>query len=354
MRSSLRSNPRRVAPRTGSGFPGVIVVLAAALVAAGCGASGTPAGPSAPASSSRPVASGSGPRDTGAPESAAPASGAAAPSAVAVGPAIPVLGTENFYADLLGEIGGVRVTATSLLSNPNADPHAFDASPQAAVRVADARLVIVNGFGYDDFMRHLLDASPDASRVVIDVQQLLGLPTDANAHVWYDPGTMPKVAAAAEAALARLEPANAAYFAAREQAYLASLAPLGAKIAGLKATYGGSPVAFTEPVAEYLAKAIGLQVLTPAGFQKAIEDGTDPAPADVAAERDLLSGKQVKVLLFNSQVISPLTTQIRDLAVANGIPVVGVTETMPPQYRTYVEWQLAEMDELGQALAAGA
>jgi zinc/manganese transport system substrate-binding protein len=264
-----------------------------------------------------------------------------------------VLGTENFYADLLTQIGGARVSATSLLNDPNADPHAFEASPSAAATVADAKLVIINGLGYDDFMQHLLGASPNASRVVIDVQQLLGLASDANAHVWYDPGTMPKVAAAAEAALAGLEPANAAYFAAREQAYLASLAPLNAKIAELKASYSGAPVAFTEPVAGYLAEATGLQVLTPEGFQKAIEDGTDPAPADVAAERDLLTGKKVRVLLFNSQVITPLTTQIHDLAVANGIPVVGVAETLPPQYQTYQAWQLAQMNELEAALAKG-
>jgi zinc/manganese transport system substrate-binding protein len=351
MRSSLRQDPRSRRARFGAGISGGVAALATVLVAAGCVASATPAAPVA--SSPGAVAARSGAGNTAVPTAGA-ASGPAAPSAAASGPAIPVLGTENFYADLLGEIGGVRVRATSLLNSPNADPHAFDASAQAAVSVADARLVVVNGFGYDDFMRHLLDASPDASRVVIDVQQLLGLPTDANAHVWYDPGTMPKVAAAAEAALARLEPTNAAYFAARELAYLASLAPLGAKIAELKAKFGGSPVAFTEPVAEYLTAAIGLRVLTPVGFQKAIEDGTDPPPADVAAEQDLLSGKRVKVLVFNSQVITPLTTQIRELAVANGIPVVGVAETMPPEYHTYVEWQLAEMNELELALAGGA
>lgn len=288
-----------------------------------------------------------------APGSEAPASSVAIPSQIDAGPPIPVLGTENFYADLLTQIGGTRVSATSLLNDPNADPHAFEASPAAAVAVADAKLVILNGLGYDDFMQHLLGASPNASRVVINVEQLLGLGSDANAHVWYDPGTMPAVAASAEAALATLEPANAAYFAAREQAYLASLAPLAAKIAELKAKYSGAPVAFTEPVAGYLAKAIGLAVLTPEGFQRAVEDGTDPAPADVAAERDLLTGKKVRVLLFNSQVITPLTTQIHDLAIANGIPVVGVAETLPPQYQTYQAWQLAQMNELEAALAKG-
>jgi zinc/manganese transport system substrate-binding protein len=285
--------------------------------------------------------------------SVAPGSSVAGPSPLDLGPSIPVLGTENFYADLLAQIGGARAYVTSLLNDPNADPHAFEASPSAAAAVADAKLVIVNGLGYDDFMQHLLGASPNASRVVIDVQQLLGLGSDANAHVWYDPGTMPAVAAATEAALAKLEPANAAYFAAREQAYLASLAPLAAKIAELKAKFSGAPVAFTEPVAGDLANAIGLQVLTPEGFQKAIENGTDPAPADVAAERDLLTAKTVRALLFNSQVITPLTQQIHDLAVANGIPVVGVAETLPPQYQTYEEWQLAQMNLLEAALAKG-
>ncbi|MBF6604529.1 MAG: zinc ABC transporter substrate-binding protein [Chloroflexi bacterium] len=266
---------------------------------------------------------------------------------------VAVLGTENFYADLLGQIGGDRVRATSLLNDPNADPHAYESSPQAAAVVADAKLIIVNGLGYDDFMQKLLAASPRADRIVIDVQQLLGLSNGVNAHIWYDPGTMPKVAAAAGAALARLDPANAANFAAREQAYLAAMTPIGAKIAELKATYKGAPVAFTEPIAGYLAQAIGLQVLTPAGFQQAIENGTDPAPADVAAERDLLTGRQVRVLIFSSQVVTPLTQQIHDLAVANGIPVVGMAETLPSQYRTYQDWQLGQMGQLEQALAKG-
>ncbi len=269
------------------------------------------------------------------------------------GSQLAVMGTENFYADLLTQIGGSHVRATSLLNDPNADPHAFETSPQDAALVADARLVIVNGIGYDDFMQQLLGAAPDPTRVVINVQQLLGVGDDVNVHIWYDPGTMPKVAQAAAAALGQLDPANAAYYDANEQAYLASLKPLTDEIALLKSKYGGAPVAFTEPVAGYLATAIGLQVLTPEAFQKAIEEGTDPAPADVAAEQDLLTGKKVKVLLYNSQVTSPITQQVHDLAVQNGIPVVGVAETMPPAYQHYVEWQLAQMQALQAALAQG-
>jgi zinc/manganese transport system substrate-binding protein len=266
---------------------------------------------------------------------------------------IAVLGTENFYADLLGQVGGARVVATSLLNDPNADPHAFESSTQAAVAVTDARLVIVNGLGYDAFMDKLLAASPNTGRTVINVQQLLGLADGANAHIWYDPATMPAVAAQVATALAAIDPSNAFYFKAREALYVASLQPVAAKIAEMKRRFGGAPVAFTEPVAGYLATAIGLQVLTPEGFQKSIEDGTDPAPADVAGESDLLTGKKVKVLIYNSQVTSPITSQMHDLAVANGIPVVGVAETIPGAYSDYVSWQLGQLNQLEQALAAG-
>lgn len=264
---------------------------------------------------------------------------------------IAVLGAENFYADLLVQIGGSRVAATSLLNDPTADPHAFEASPQAAKAVADAQLVIINGLGYDEFMNKLLDASPRAGRVVIDVQQVTGAKDDANAHLWYDPRTMPLLADAAAAALAALEPGSAAYFADRRASYQSSLQRVTDKIAALKAKYQGAPVAFTEPVAEYLAAAIGLTVLTPPGFMEAIEKGVDPAPADVAAERALLTGRKVKALLYNSQVTSPLTTGIRELAAQHGVPVVGVAETIPPTGGTFVQWQLAQLDDLERALA---
>jgi zinc/manganese transport system substrate-binding protein len=277
---------------------------------------------------------------------------ACAPAATsASGSGIPVLGAENFYADLLAQIGGDRVKAASLLNDPATDPHEFEASPQAAKLVADAKLVIVNGIGYDSFMAKLLGASPNSSRVVINVQQVLGLPDDVNAHVWYDPPTMPKVAEAAAAALAELDPRNASYYHDRLAKYRASLAPISDKVATLKARYAGTPVAFTEPVAQYLSDAIGLKLLTPEGFMRAVEQSIDPAPADVAAERDLLTGRKVKVLIYNGQVTSPLTKDIQDLAVKSGIPVVGVAETIPPAYKTFADWQLAQLDALEKALA---
>ncbi len=273
------------------------------------------------------------------------------PSSPSAGAPIPVLGTENFYADLLAQIGGTRVIASSILNDPSADPHEYEASPATAKVVADSKLVIVNGIGYDDFMEKLLGASTKPDRVVINVQQTLGVKDDVNVHVWYDPATMPKVADAAAAALAKLDPANAAYFSAQKAKYLDALKPLNDKIASIKAKYAGAPVAFTENVAGYLTDAMGLKVLTPSAFMEAIESGTDPAPADVAAERDLITGHKVKALLYNSQVTSPLTEQIRALAVSSIVPVVPVAETIPPAFKTFQEWQLAQLDDLEKALA---
>ena len=267
------------------------------------------------------------------------------------GPAIQVLGTENFYADLLAQIGGGRVTASSILNDPSADPHEYEASPAAAKLVADSKLVIVNGIGYDDFMDKLLGAATRPDRVVINVQDILGVKDDVNVHVWYDPATMPKVADAATEALSKLDPQNAAYFAAQKAKYLAALKAISDKVGALKAKYAGAPVAFTENVAGYLTDAIGLKVLTPPAFMEAIESGTDPAPADVAAERDLITGRKVKVLLYNSQVTSPLTQQIHDLADRSGVPIVGVAETIPPAFKTFQEWQLAQLTDLEKALA---
>jgi zinc/manganese transport system substrate-binding protein len=285
---------------------------------------------------------------------AALAIGACGPGGTAASPAggpISVLGAENFYGDLLAQIGGTRVTASSILSDPSADPHEYEASPAAAKLVADSKLVIVNGIGYDDFMDKLLGASAKPDRVVINVQDILGVKDDVNVHVWYDPAAMPKVADAVTAALAKLDPANASYFSEQKAKYIAALKPFNDKIAALRARYPGAPIAFTENVAGYLTDAIGLKVMTPPEFMEAIESGTDPAPADVAAERDLLTGHRVKALLYNSQVTSPLTEQIRALAVQNNIPVVAVAETIPPNFKTFQEWQLAQLNELEKALA---
>ena len=259
---------------------------------------------------------------------------------------------ENFYGDLVSRVGGDLVSVTSILNDPNVDPHTYESSLQAAQAVADATLVVENGLGYDAFVDNLVAASPRSDRKVVNVQSLLGLEDGANAHVWYDPETMPGVARAVADALEELRPASKAAFEANLQAYLDSLAPLTAKIAEIKSRYPGTPVAYTEPVPVYLLDALGFESRTTAGFARSIEGGTDPAPSDVASEIDLLTGHEVKLLLYNSQATSPVTESIKSLAGRSGIPVVGVSETMPTG-KSYVDWQLGQLNAIEAALGGG-
>jgi|ERR1035437_6314274 zinc/manganese transport system substrate-binding protein len=259
---------------------------------------------------------------------------------------------ENFYGDLVSRVGGDLVSVTSILNDPNVDPHTYESSPQNAEAVADATLVVENGLGYDAFLDHLLGASPRSDRKVIDVQTLLGVADGVNPHVWYEPGTMTKVARAVADALEQLAPASKSTVESNLQSYLDSFGPLTARIAAVKARYPGAPVAYTEPVPGYLVAALGFRVLTPEGFAKAIEDGTDPAPADVAAQQDLLTGHTVKLLLYNSQATSPLTESMKTMASQFGVPVVGVSETMPSG-KSFVDWQLAQLNAIEAALGGG-
>lgn len=262
--------------------------------------------------------------------------------------AVTVTGAENFYADLLHQIGGSHLKVYSFISNPAADPHLYESSPTDARAVADSRLVIENGLGYDGFMDKLLRASPDPNRVVINVQRLIGAQDGANVHVWYDPTVMPRVAQAVAAALVELDPAHAPAYTSNLATFLSSLKPLHDEVAALKQRYAGTPVAFTEPVFGYMADAIGLSVKSPREFMKAVEEGNDPPSAAMAAEQDLITKHEVKVLLYNNQTVTKLTTRIKDLATRNGMPIVGVSETAPPG-KTFQDWQLSQLRDLERA-----
>jgi len=265
---------------------------------------------------------------------------------------IVAVGAENEYADVIQQVGGKYVQVSAIMSNPNTDPHTFEASASVGRMVNAAQLVVQNGLGYDTFMNTIENAVPDSSRKVIVVQKLLGLPDSApNPHLWYKPSTMPAVARAIAAGLASLQPAHAAYFKANAAAFTGSLAALGRAIAALAAKYPGAPVATTEPVADYLLQAAGADNLTPWAFQADIMNGTDPSAQDVATERSLFTQHKVKVLVYNQQVTDSLTESFISLAQANGIPVVGVYETMPEPGYHYQSWMLAEVRDLRNAVA---
>jgi zinc/manganese transport system substrate-binding protein len=222
-----------------------------------------------------------------------------------------------------------------------------------AGEVSGARLVIQNGVGYDAFMSKIESAAPSSSRLVIDVQHLLGLPDSTpNPHLWYKPATMPRVANAVAADLGRLDPAHRGYFRANARRFVTSLGPWMTAIAHLEATYPGAPVATTEPVADYLLQAAGINNLTPFAFQTDIMNGVDPSPQDVSLERSLLSHHQVKVFVYNQQVTDSLTESFIADARKAGIPIVGVYETMPVPGYDYQSWMMAEVHALDQALAS--
>jgi zinc/manganese transport system substrate-binding protein len=267
--------------------------------------------------------------------------------------AIVAVGAENEYADVISQVGGTYVKAAAIMSNPATDPHTFEVSAQVAREVSAAQLAVQNGLGYDTFMTTIENAAPNPRRKVIVVQNLLGLPdSTANPHLWYQPGTMTAVANAVAAGLSALEPAHASYFKANAAAFASSLTAWTSAIAAFKAKYPGTPVATTEPVADYMLQAAGADNLTPFAFQLDIMNGTDPSAQDAAAERSLLTGHKVKVLVYNQQVTDSLTQSFIQLARRNGIPVVGVYETMPTPGYDYQSWMLAEVQALSKAVAS--
>jgi zinc/manganese transport system substrate-binding protein len=265
---------------------------------------------------------------------------------------VSIVAAENFWGDIAGQIGGRFVSVTSIISDPNTDPHLYQTDPRDAAAIGRAQLVIENGFGYDDFIGKVLASGGSSSRRIVDVQRVLGITGgNPNPHVWYDTARLPQVAAAVAGQLAALDPAHASTFQAGARRFDASLRPLLAVIAQIRAAYAGAPIAYTERVPGYLVQAAGLRLVTPLSFSQAIEDGNDPSPQDTAVfDNDISSGK-VKVLLYNSQVVDAQTTRIKQLAAQHGVPTVGVSETLPSADRSFQSWQLRQDDELLAALA---
>jgi zinc/manganese transport system substrate-binding protein len=261
-----------------------------------------------------------------------------------------VVAGENFYGDIAAQIGGRHVVVTSVLHDPNADPHLFEPGTATGLAVAQAALVIQNGAGYDSFMGRLEAAAPSPRRVVVTVADVLGVGgTDANPHVWYDVPRLPAVARAIAAGLLRADPAHRAAYRAGLRRFDRSLAPLDRAVARIRARFARTPVAYTEPVPGYLIAAAGLRNLTPAAFARAIEDGSEPSPEAVAQMTALMHDHRVRVLLVNDQAMSPITSRMRAAAATAGIPVVGVSETLP-QGLTFQGWQLAQARALDRAL----
>ena len=267
---------------------------------------------------------------------------------VEAAPPIDIVAAENFYGTLAQAVGGSHVAVTSILSNPDEDPHLFESSPSTARQIADAQIVLANGAGYDPWMDKLLSAAAPGGRTVIVAQQVTGHADGDNPHLWYDPKTFPAMATALEAELEKRDPADGAEYKANLDKFLAGLTPVGDKIASLKAAHGGLEVTATEPVVGYLAGALGLKMLNPE-FQLAIMNDTEPSPSQVAGFEESLKSGRAKILFYNSQVTDDTTARLLALAKASNVPVVGVTE-LAPAGKSIPDWLLGQLAAIEDAL----
>jgi zinc/manganese transport system substrate-binding protein len=246
------------------------------------------------------------------------------------------------------------VQVLSVVSDPNADPHEYESNATDARAVATANYVIENGAGYDSWVDKLIGAgsSQSPNRKVLNVADLLGKREGDNPHFWYNPTYVNQVIAQMEQGLVALDPANASYYEANYAALQSSLAQYQDRIATIKQQFGGTKVAATEDIFAYLADAAGLDLVSPPAFIEAVAEGNDPPAASVVTFENQLKSGQVKVLVYNQQTVTPLTDNMKKLAADQGIPVIGVTETIQPPDVSFEDWMNAQLIELQNALNA--
>jgi zinc/manganese transport system substrate-binding protein len=266
------------------------------------------------------------------------------------GGAIKIVAAEDFYGNIAQQLGGDKVSVTSILSDPNVDPHEYESDVQDGVAISDANIVIENGLQYDTWMDKLLSASPNPERILVIAGAIVPDPLQENPHVWYGIDNISAIASAITNALTKTDPADAMVFQANLATFNASLAPITAKMNEIGTQYAGTAVGLTETIYLYQTEPMGLGVLTPFNFERAIAEGNDPSAQDVNTTNQQIAKKQISVLIYNSQTVTPITTNLLNEAQANGIPVVPVTETMPPS-DTYQTWMLDELNSLETALA---
>jgi zinc/manganese transport system substrate-binding protein len=260
-----------------------------------------------------------------------------------------VLAVENFYADLVRQLGGQCVSVTAILSDPSADPHEFQPGTNDVLAYQHAQLVVQNGLGYDDFSDRIL-ATLASQPVLIDAGEVLGLEAGDNPHVWYSPAYVDQLQAAVSAGLKQLAPEYAAYFDAQSSAVDQRMATYHELVGQLSAQFGGTPVGSTETIFEYMADATNLQLISPPGFMRAISEGNEPAAREIAAFHDQISSHRIRALVYNTQTVTNLVEQFQSLAHDNDIPTVGVSETMPLEAQTFQGWQATQLRLLLMAL----
>ena len=264
---------------------------------------------------------------------------------------ITVVAAENFWGSIAAQVGGSLVNVTSIITNPNADPHSYEPTSQDARDVADAQYVIENGAGYDSWMADLISANPSPNRKVLNVGDLSGKKEGDNPHMWYNPDYVTSVVSKLRDDFKGIDPADASALDLSAQQYLdIGLKQYFGLIAGIKAKYSGTPVGATESIFAYISPSLGLNLITPVSYMNAVSEGTDISAANEATVEQQINQRQIKVLVYNSQNTPPNVLTLLNLAKAQGIPTVTVTETLVPATATFQAWQSAQLQELETAL----
>lgn len=265
-----------------------------------------------------------------------------------------IVAGENFWGSIVSQLAGKAGKVTSIVSDPNADPHDYQTSAAAARVFGHADYVVLNGAGYDSWADQLLSANPSSKRKVFTVAALLGRKEGDNPHFWYGPDYVTATVDQVEKDLKSLDPADATYFDAQRHSLDQAFAPYLARLAEIKSQFSGTPVASTESIVVYLAQYLGLNVVSPPEFMNAVSEGNDPPAPSVATFQNQLEGRQARVLVYNEQTATNVTTNLKHLATQAGIPVVGMTETIQPPGATYEQWFEGQLEQLQNALGSGA
>jgi len=276
--------------------------------------------------------------------------GCGAPAGGSSSSTLQVIAGENFWGSIASQLGGTYVSVTSIVTNPNTDPHEYESSATDARAFATADYVILNGAGYDDWGQKLLSANPSSSRKLFTVADLVHKKAGDNPHFWYNSDWVDKVADRITADYQALDSADSAYFRQQREAFRNALQPYHDAVAHIRSTFTGVAVGSTESIFVYMAQALGLNLTSPPEFMQAISEGSDPPAQTVAEFQNQVSHHQIKVLVYNTQTSTPITESLKQLAAKNGIPVVGISETVEPATSSFEDWQTTQLNSLLAAL----
>jgi len=272
-------------------------------------------------------------------------------SAAATGGKLNVVAAEDFWGSIAEGVGGDLVVVTDVITNPAADPHDYEPTADDGRALASAQVSIVNGIGYDEWAAKLLAANEDGGRVEVSVGDVLGLRSGDNPHQWYSPRSVERVTAAIVKAYEEADPGHDSYYEAQAKKFDArGLARYHQLIAQIKGEFAGTKVGASESIFEPLAPALGLDLITPAGFMDGIAEGTEPSPSEKATADHQLADRAVSLWVYNSQNATPDVKRLNEAAEANGIPIATVTETLTPEGASFEAWMVRELEGIQKAL----